>query len=58
VIYNLIGRATVWFVRYYIGRRVPRSALVVAVAAVVGVLFLAGGTALTVGSRSESDPDY
>jgi hypothetical protein len=30
----------------------------IAVAAVVGVLFLAGGTALTVGSRSESDPDY
>lgn len=58
MIYNLIGRATVWYARQYIGRRVPRSTLLLAIAAVAGFLVLAGGTALTVGSKTGSDSDY
>lgn len=59
MIYNLIGRATVWFARQYIGRRVPRSTALIAVAAAVGLaglIAIVGGTALTAGSKG--DPDY
>jgi hypothetical protein len=55
VIYNLIGRATVWFGRQYLRRRIPGSALVVVIAAVAGLLVLAGGAALTAGSTEDSD---
>ena len=56
MIYNLIGRATVWFGRQYLRRRMPDSALVVAIAAVAALLVVAGGAALTAGSKR--DPDY
>lgn len=56
MIYNLIGRATVWFGRQYLRRRIPGSTVAVAIAAVAALLVVAGGAALTAGSKR--DPDY
>jgi hypothetical protein len=57
VIYNLIGRATVKYLRFYLERRVPSSGLLVAVAAAAGILILVGGAA-ALSANSKSDPDY
>ena len=55
MIYNLIGRATVWYARQYIGRRVSRSTILLAIAAAAGLFALAGGAALKAGSKTDSD---
>lgn len=55
MIYNLIGRATVAFARYYLRKRLPASTLLVAAAALAGLLVLAGGAVLTSGSRTDTD---
>ena len=55
MIYNLIGRATVWYARQYLGRRIPRSTVLIAIAAVAGLIVFTGGAALTAGSRTDSE---
>lgn len=55
MIYNLIGRAAVWYARQYLGRRVSRSTILLVVAAVAGLFVIAGGTALTAGSKTDTE---
>lgn len=55
MIYNLIGRATVLFARSYLKRRLPASSLLIAIAAVAGLLVIVGGAALSTGSRTDTD---
>ena len=55
--YNLIGRATVKFLRLYLGRRVSPTGVLIAAAAAAGILVLVGGAA-ALSAGSKSDPDY
>ena len=57
MIYNLIGRVTVKYLRFYLERRFSSSGLLLAVAAAAGILVLVGGAA-ALSAGSKPDPDY